>query len=237
MKLSAHAEPLFVLGRRFAAMPWLKTFGISGFMGLFFVGYFYILNHAFFAVTVMPLTVVDRLIPYQTAGWLLYISLWVYATFPSALSRNFRELLGHGVTAAVVSLAGFFFFIFWPTAVPSEQLAGGSAFERIRSLDTTGNSCPSLHVAFSVLTAILLDRTLAGLPHARWLRWVNVLWAAGIVYSTLDTKQHVSLDALAGIALGALGAWFHFRVVARRAAPASAPAFTADQSSPAARKL
>jgi membrane-associated phospholipid phosphatase len=100
---------------------------------------------------------------------------------------------------------GFGLFLFWPTAVPKlpmDGAAGSSVVGFLKSVDATGNACPSLHVAFSVLTAVWLQRLLRYLGAPHWLRALNWLWCLGILYSTLATKQHVAIDLYAGVALG-----------------------------------
>lgn len=207
-------------------------------MTLFFLGYFLILNFPFFGVTVMPLTAMDRLIPYQSAGWMLYASLWVYVALPPSLIADRRELLRYGWMAAGVSLAGFAIFMLWPTAVPSVAVEGAdSSLVRIRDLDTTGNSCPSLHVAFSVYTAVWLDRFCQQLRLAKVSRWINVLWCVGIIYSTLATKQHVFIDAVAGVALGLAGGVVQARADARKMQPVKVETAALAQINPATRKL
>jgi membrane-associated phospholipid phosphatase len=37
------------------------------------------------------------------------------------------------------------------------------------------------------------------------------VWCIGVVYSALATRQHVAVDVLAGLALGALAAWLSWR--------------------------
>jgi len=193
--------------RRLKAQFWLKTLGVPVFMVLFFWGYIYILRHAYFPVTVMPLLAIDRLIPYQNSAWFLYVSLWIYVQLPIMLLDNLWSLVRHGAWAAGLSAIGFALFILWPTAVPAVGDVGdGALFASIRSIDTTGNSCPSLHVAFAVFTALQLELFLRGAAQASWARFLNVFWCLGIVYSTLATKQHVMLDAYAGAVLGLIGA-------------------------------
>jgi PAP2 superfamily len=193
--------------RRVKAQFWLKTFGVSAFMVLFFWGYIYILKHAYFPVTVMPLLAIDRFIPYQNSAWLLYVSLWIYVQLPVMMLDTRRKLVRFGAWSAGLSVIGFVFFILWPTAVPAVGDVGdGALFTSIRSIDTTGNSCPSLHVAFSVFTAVWLELFLRRVAQASWARFLNVIWCLGIVYSTLATKQHVMLDACAGAVLGFIGA-------------------------------
>jgi len=224
------------LVRRLKVQFWFKTFGGAGFMVLFFWGYIYILRHAVFPVTDMPLLAIDRWISYQNSAWLLYVSLWLYVQLPVTMIENRWELIRYGVAAAAISAIGFAIFIFWPTAVPPVGVEGdGALLAAVRNIDTTGNSCPSLHVAFSVFTALWLDRFVRRIGAVSWVRWANAVWCLGIVYSTLATKQHVLLDALAGAALGYVGGWMQARYGGEgRTAAASAELA---QTSPAARKL
>ena len=227
-------------GRRMRAQFGLKLFGIPCFMALFFLGYIQILKHAFLPVTVMPLTAIDRLIPYQTYAWFLYISLWVYVQLPLCLIDCRRELVRYGATAAGVSLVGFVFFIFWPTAVPITAVdATDSLLAGIRTIDTTGNSCPSLHVAFAVFTAVWIERFLGKIRISVLIRLLNFGWCLGIIYSTLATKQHVVLDACAGAGLGLVGASIQACLgETHRGQPAVAPTSPGlAQIRPAARKL
>ena len=207
-------------------------------MALFFLGYFLILNFPFFEVSVMPLTALDRFIPYQGGDWLLYVSLWIYVQLPPSFIDNRRELVRYGWMAALVSLVGFAIFMLWPTAIPAVAIDGAdSSFAGIRNLDTTGNSCPSLHVAFAVFTAVWIERFFRRWGGAILIRWINIIWCIGIVYSTLGTKQHVFIDAVAGLALGLFGAAVQARFEANKPLLLIEEAPTLAQISPAARKL
>jgi membrane-associated phospholipid phosphatase len=55
------------------------------------------------------------------------------------------------------------------------------------------------------------DVSLTKMGAGRGLRALNWLWCAGILYSTVATRQHVALDVLAGAALGAAVAVVHLR--------------------------
>lgn len=218
---------------------WLKTFGVSGFMTLFFIGYFWILNCPVYDVSVMPLTVVDRLIPYHNSAWILYVSLWIYVQLPPMLIEKSRELCTYGATAALVSLVGFVIFFFWPTAVPALTIDGAvTSLARIRNLDATGNSCPSLHVAFAVFTAVWLEFFLRPARGARLARWLNLAWCLGIIYSTLGTKQHVFIDAIPGALLGLAGGLLQVKLVEWKPGISTGQQIPAlAQINPAARKL
>src|SRR4030042_537633 len=58
----------------------------------FFIGYFLLLNIHFFPVREMPVTALDRLIPFQPGALPLYLSLYLYIPLPP---RGLCRLLGH----------------------------------------------------------------------------------------------------------------------------------------------
>jgi len=97
----------------------------------------------------------------------------------------------------------------------------------LQRIDLNGNACPSLHVSFAIFSGVWLDSILREIRAPGLVRLLNWLWCAGIVYSTLATRQHVALDVYAGTVLGVVVALLHlgaWRRIERRAtsAPASA---------------
>ena len=184
----------------------LKTISLSLGMTAFFAVYFWVLNHPIFPVTIMPLTAVDRFVGFRPAALPLYLSLWVYIPLAFVLRKNHRELLSWGAAAVALSVIGLSLFLLWPTAVPRLEIdwAAHPSFAFLKSVDASGNACPSLHVAFAVLTAVHLGRLLREMGARPVLHVGNWLWCLGIIFSTLATGQHVALDALAGAVLGAI---------------------------------
>jgi membrane-associated phospholipid phosphatase len=196
------------LGSRIKTNLWIKAIGTPAFMAGFFALYFLLLKFPVFPVTVMPLTMIDRLIGFQPGAWWLYVSLWLYTSLPPALLDDKRELISYGFTAAGLAFAGLAIFFFYPTAVPQSGI-DWTLYPTVASLkqaDTAGNACPSLHVAFAVFSAIVLDRLLRRMKAGFSLRIFNGCWCVGILYSTLAIRQHVALDVLAGAVLGAVAA-------------------------------
>lgn len=189
---------------RFRQYWLLKILGIAAGMTLFFVIYFWLLKHPQFPVTRMPLTGLDRLIRFQPWSISLYASLWIYVTLVPMLLQPRRELPAYLSAVSLLSFAGFLIFFFWPTAVPRPYIdwARYPAVAFLKSADASGNACPSLHVAFSVLTCLWLHRWLRQTQAPAHATFINVIWCVAIIYSTLATKQHVALDAAAGAALG-----------------------------------
>jgi len=187
---------------------WLKTFGVTAFIWLFFVGYFHLLRNPRHEPFVMPLTALDAAIPFAPAALWAYLSLWFYVGIPPGMMLSLRELLRYGAWAAALCLTGLAFFYLLPTAVPAPALSidvtQHRAFAVLQGVDAAGNACPSMHVASAVFTALWLWRLLGEIHAQRWLQGLNLAWVLLIVYSTVATRQHVVLDVVAGAALGAL---------------------------------
>ena len=194
----------------------LKFCGISGFMWLFFVGYFHVLRNPVRAVTEMPLTALDRWIPLQPEALLVYASLWVYVGIPAGLMPSLRHLAVYGLWVGSLCVAGLAAFYVYPTAVPALALPVDVAlhpgFALLQGVDATGNACPSLHVATAVFSALWIDHFLRRFGAPAWPRALNAAWVVLIVYSTLAIKQHVVLDAVAGTLLALLFAWPSLRL-------------------------
>ena len=182
----------------------LKLIGTTAVTGLFLIAYLYMLHHPAHAVTVMPLTAFDRLIPFQPQALFVYVSLWLYVGVGPGLQLNLLELLVYGLWMAAMCLCGLAFFYFWPTQVPPLQLDVSSfpGFAMLQGVDAAGNACPSMHVAAATFTIVRVSQVLRQASAPILLRVFNAAWFAAIVFSTLAIKQHVVLDAVAGAFLG-----------------------------------
>jgi len=183
------------------------------FIGVFFGAYFYLLKEPAYPMTIMPITLLDRLIGFQPLASPLYFSLWVYVSLPPALLATRRELYGYGMVMAGTCLAGLIVFYFWPTVVPAANINWTQYpdVNFLKNLDTSGNACPSLHVTTAVFSGIWLHHLLRRIGAPRWILVFNALWCTGIVYSTLAIRQHVAVDVLAGLMLGSLAACMSLR--------------------------
>ncbi len=197
------------LGFRFRELFWLKFIGTTLWTWLFFVGYFHLLRRPGLEPFVLPLTALDRLVPFQPVMLWPYLSLWLYVGVAPGLQRGLGELLAYGAWVGALLVAGLAIFYVWPTAIPPHGLdrAAHPGFAMVEGVDANGNACPSMHVAIAVFTAVRLHAVLreAGAP---WpLALANLGWCALIAWSTLAVRQHVLVDVLAGSALGLAFAW------------------------------
>jgi membrane-associated phospholipid phosphatase len=192
------------IGLRIRRHLLLKVVGTTVFTWIFFIGYFHLLRQPAFAVTVMPLTVLDHLIPFQPGALIAYFSLWLYVGVAPGLQLTFKELVVYGAWVGALCLTGLSFFYLWPTQIPAipTEATDFPGFAILQGVDAAGNACPSMHVAIAIFTAIWVEHILRGAGAPVLLRLGNGLWFAAIVWSTLAVKQHVVLDAVAGAALG-----------------------------------
>lgn len=206
------------LGRRVCALPWLKMIGSTVVISVFFVGYFYVLNHPMMESFEMPRLALDRWMPVVPWSAWVYFSLWVYICVPSSLMCRANELGYYLMGAAWLAVLGLSCFYFLPTAVPDWGIDWSlyPTLEFLKSSDASGNACPSLHVAFSIYAGLWISRILRFLAAGRCLSAVSWLWCWLIILSTMSTKQHVFVDVLCGVALGVFVFWLNDRI-ARKA--------------------
>ena len=187
----------------------LKGVGTTAFISLFFVAYFFVLRHPAYAPQVMPVIWLDRLIGFQPLALPLYFSLWLYVSLLPAFFASRTELFRYAISMTLMCAGGLALFYWWPTAAPAPDIDWARYPDMVflKNIDAAGNACPSLHVATAVFTAAWFTRLARGFAAPRWIHLINWLWCLGIVYSTVAIRQHVAVDAMAGLALGAVAAW------------------------------
>jgi membrane-associated phospholipid phosphatase len=202
-------------GRRIRLHWVFKMVGTAVCMTSFFVAYFWLLNHSRLPITTVPRIFLDDLVPFQPLALPLYVSIWIYVPLAPALMQERRELWSYAAAVFVVSLVGFAVFLLWPTTVPKPDIdwARHPSVSYLKAVDASGNAFPSLHVAFAVFTAVWFRRLLREMGAGAGVLALNWLWCLGIIYSTLAIRQHVALDAIAGVVLGAAGALAHLRLL------------------------
>jgi membrane-associated phospholipid phosphatase len=184
----------------------LKCIGITLFISLFFIAYFYVLNHPAYPATIIPLTFIDNLISFQPIALPIYLSLWVYVVTPAILIIKLDELYAFTISFALMSIVGLLIFYIWPTAIAVSEIdwALHPSISFLKSVDAAGNACPSLHVATAVFSGAWLNYIFRRIKVPPWLRIINMVWGIAIIYSTIATRQHVALDVVGGLLLGGI---------------------------------
>ncbi len=196
---------------------WLKAIGTTTFITLFFIAYFFVLRHPAYPPTVMPAIWLDRLIGFQPLALPVYFSLWIYVSLLPALFASRDELLRYALSMTLMCALGLAIFYAWPTAAPAPDIdwTRHPDIVFLKSIDAAGNACPSLHVATAVLSAAWFHHLLRRFDSPSWLLISNWVWCLAIGYSTIAIRQHVAVDAFAGLALGGGAAWLSLRCFAR----------------------
>lgn len=211
--------------QRVCYLTWIKAVGTCAFMVVFFWAYFALLEHPRHPPFVMPEIALDRWVAFTPGAFPVYLSLWVYVSLPSAFIGNPRALAGFGIGMTGLCLLCLALFWAWPTQTPPFAIDWGRypGLDLLKGVDASGNACPSLHVASAVFAACWMHRLLRQLGSPGWALALNWAQALAIGWSTLATRQHVALDALAGAALG-----FAFAALSLARVPDTGPSTEAE---------
>lgn len=145
----------------------------------------------------LPLTALDRSMPFVPAAFLIYISDYVLAAWAILVLQGPRFWVFARGAFTTLLLSGTVFWAF-PTTYPRPEYPVVESWvltftmELVRSGDSPNNAFPSMHVAMTCLCAWGLWNG----PTAR--RLVLVAWSVAIALSTMMTKQHYFADVLGG---------------------------------------
>lgn len=148
--------------------------------------------------TYAPEIALDRAISVQPAWTFVYGSLYVFIVLMPLLVVRQRDLFRRAMQAyLMVMLFGYAGFLLYPTVAPRPAEVPGDGFaawslRAVYSIDPPHGCFPSLHVAYSFVSALTCYRVHRGVGVAAGL------WAALIGVSTLYTKQHYLADAIVG---------------------------------------
>jgi len=170
----------------------------------------------------LPLSGLDRLVPFQPAWTAVYQSLYLLMPGVPWLAGSADNLKRYARGFLALSAAGFAVFLFFPVAGPRPAAVSAEGlYGLLIRYDAPLNSFPSLHIALAAYSLLLAEHLLAGAGRARAWVWLGALWTAAIAYSTLATKQHYAVDLPAGLILALL---------AHRWAFAHAPTFAKEDA-------
>lgn len=176
----------------------------------FCLGYFSLQRFPIREPIPLGLSALDQAIPFAPEWFYVYQSLYLFLPIAPLLTPSRAMLVRYTRGFVLLCLASFAIFLVFPVPAPRpEGPSGVAAFDAWMRIEGLLNAFPSLHAG-------LLAH---GLLYAREALWetlspagkraasvIALLWAVGILYSTLATKQHYAVDLLAGILLGGL-AW------------------------------
>lgn len=149
-----------------------------------------------------PFVALDHAMPLSPAWIFVYASLYFCAfILPLVIVRGdelFRQTMKAFLFVMMASYVGFWVY---PTTAPRIERASVAGFaewclQSFYDIDQPYGCFPSLHVAYSFVGALACYRLHRGLGIAA------AAWATLIGVSTIYTKQHFVVDAIAGALLG-----------------------------------
>ncbi|MCF0105929.1 MAG: phosphatidic acid phosphatase [Holdemanella sp.] len=156
-------------------------------------------------------TSIDLAIPFIPWTVLIYwgcYAYWAvnyYIAVKTGKKNGYRLISSHFVGEIIC----FLFFIFLPTTMIRATVTGNSLFEQLVKftyfVDSNDNLFPSIHCFASWICWIGV-RNEPTVP--KWYRYTSLIIALSICISTLTVKQHVIVDAFAGVLLAELSYLF-----------------------------
>ncbi|MSR18485.1 MAG: phosphatase PAP2 family protein [Phycisphaerales bacterium] len=179
-------------------MAWI--FGI-GFVGLWLVGC---------AVSGMASTRIDaslpgeRDIPFIAAAIPIYVSMDLAMVLLPLAFRSGRDLLPLALTMLAQAIVAAICFVLFPLQAGFAQRPDGIWGEVFGEVGLPNLAqfgyAPSLHVTFAIIMAACVSQRWRG-------HWPLVLWtwAAGVSISTVLVHEHLIVDVISGVILGAAG--------------------------------
>lgn len=166
----------------------------------------------------VPALALDDALPIVPAWSFVYLSLLLAAILPVLVVHQ-QELVRRTINAFLaIWLFSYVVFLVYPTVTSRPEEYPGEDFAAwglrvVYSIDHSYNCFPSLHVAQCFLAALACHRVHRGVGA------VALGWAVLVGVSTLYTKQHYVLDAVAGAIMGYVGYAVFLRSFPREAIP------------------
>ncbi|HWP57522.1 MAG TPA: phosphatase PAP2 family protein [Candidatus Acidoferrales bacterium] len=183
-----------------------------------FAPYFWLQRNPYFPVTFLPQSQVDVWIGFRPDAVWVYLSLFLLMPVGPMLMEESSQLRRYACGVAAMSVAADLVFLFWPTAVTRPRGDGANLIYRtLVAWDMPLNAFPSLHAAMAVFSARCCEQLFQRADCPGIWRAAVWTWVAAIIWAMLATKQHVALDAVGGILLGAFAYEGAFRCQAARA--------------------
>ena len=141
-----------------------------------------------------------------TVFWAVNYSLGAY----HKSNGRSRMIMAHVIGEAVCFLA----FVLLPTTMSRPEITGTTLFDQMLRLtyrlDRPDNLLPSIHCFESWLCWVEARKN-PRIPG--WYQHLSLFMAMAICVSTLTVKQHVLVDAVAGIALAEISYYFAERII------------------------
>ncbi len=159
-------------------------------------------HYPVFPPQILPMTVVDQVIPFLPNTVWIYVSEYIYFGVIYLMCKNIVNLNRYLYAFLALQTTSVIIFFVWPTTYPRDLFPLDAAqinsitysvFSYLRTMDAPTNCCPSLHVSSVYLSSfVFLEEQEEKFPYF-------FTWGTAIALSTLTTKQHYIIDVVTGL--------------------------------------
>ncbi len=174
---------------------------------LIIVPYFLLEYFPIFPVHTMSSSAFDELIQFNDVSMWGYQSLYLYIFIRAFSIQEKNKLMDFACTFTLAAWISFVVFFFYPTLCPRPNVENANwMYSEFIKYEKPLNAFPSMHVSL-VLTTFLYtwnDKNV-GL----FFKLFGGIWTLWIIFTTLQSKQHVILDVVGGILVFGISVWLH----------------------------
>jgi hypothetical protein len=158
------------------------------------------------AGTVIPPSLIDRLIPFSPQAIWLYLSFFIMIPLVYLLAP-IERVKGLALAMQLTAMGAGAVYVLWPTTMlyPLDHgtTLSSDVLSALTQLDSKQNCLPSLHMALTVL-AVWAVRD----ARHKVRTMLFILWAAAIAFSILQLRRHLSIDLVSGALLALVVGWY-----------------------------
>jgi len=192
-------------GRARRLVIWLRLAIVVAWTSALYSLYVLTNHHHLFTPVTLPLTPIDRAIPFWSWTVVPYFGLIGGMYLPAFVQE--RALFIRALAALTIAvLINYSIFALWPTVIVRPDLPQGPAFydawyRWLTTIDSPANCFPSGHITAPAVGCWALGREH---PRRRW--WIRLAFVP-FALTILTTKQHYVWDLFGGLATAAIGVW------------------------------
>lgn len=149
-----------------------------------------------FSAHIMQFSFIDNYIPFNSQSIWLYQSLYLFIVIRTFTMTNLNTFIQYASMFTLSAALSFVVFFFYPTICPRPSAENTHwIYSNFVKWEKPLNAFPSMHVSLVLTTCFF---TLYDQRCSKLYKLLGVVWTIGIIFSTLQSKQHVALDIVGG---------------------------------------
>lgn len=171
------------------------------------VPYFLLEYFPIFPVHVLTPSAFDDYITFNDVSMWGYQSLYLFIFIRAFSFKEKKRLIDFANTFVLCAWLSFVVFFFYPTLCPRPEVAHTHwMYREFIKYEKPLNAFPSMHVSLVITTFMF---TLNDKHVGLFYKFFGGIWTLWIIYTTMQSKQHVALDVVGGIVVFTLAFWLH----------------------------